>query len=306
MTVWEDIQAAVAQAHADYDTLGSNVTDLSKLLVGARADAEILRARLTETQTDLEHALAEIAVLQAELMAKDWSLVYSTTFAVDDGWTRPNEVQKNDASRNLPRNVTFGPDGLRIVGRREDAGTGTGLRHFTSGEALGRHVTVPNYFRAEVVGRGPHARGLWPCVLWFRPLNSPDGEIDLVENFGAQPNVKATLHNQYGAGHKMIGRTLPWERVGDPAGDHTYVIEKTPGRIVVTVDGLVLMDVTGADAPDGFDWARIFETPDRTWYPRVTLQVGVGASGGATGMPADDFTETDMVVTSLRVWSATS
>lgn len=235
-----------------------------------------------------------------------WALLHDVDLADPTGWSLRNETQSNDNSRNLPANVTFGPEGMRIVGKREPGYN----RPYTSGDALGRGYELPNYFRVEVTGRGPHERGLWPCVLWLRPGNNSDGEIDLMENFGAQPRVKATLHNEYGTTHKMIHGQLRWDTpeiaaAGPPDGLHTYVCEKTPGRILITIDGVTLMDVGPDDAPAGFDWVRIFETPSRTWYPRVTLQLGCGTANPtcATGQPADTFTQTDMLVTSLKMWT---
>ena len=59
----------------------------------------------------------------------------------------------------------------------------------------------------------------------------------------------------------MIGTSVPWSSLSksDPAALHTYVMEKTPNRIKIWVDGVLLMDAGPADAPAGFDWNRIFE-----------------------------------------------
>ena len=68
------------------------------------------------------------------------------------------------------------------------------------------------------------------------------------------------------------------------------------------------MDVGPADAPAGFDWQTIFENPQQTWYPRVTLQIGCGTANPtcATGQPDASFTSTDMLVTQLRIYAPAS
>ena len=224
------------------------------------------------------------------------------------GWESENGTPSNAAGQDVPGNVSFGPDGLRVVGRREVSPNGS---PYTSGDTKGKGHPVPNHCRVEVVGRGPHERGLWPCILWLRPLTGSDGEIDLMENFGGQPRTAATLHNEYGSTHKMIHGNLPWANLAnpDPAALHTYVMDKTPGRVRITCDDVLMMDVgpnapqPTAPIPDGFDWQRIMEA-DRQWYPRVTMQVGCGASnpGCATGSPVSSWVESDLLVTELRIY----
>lgn len=296
--VENDHAAQLAVRQQQLDTLTRHLAD--------RQDTIDHLGERINTLVDQRTALtAEVARLTALL--DPWEQIYTTRFATNDGWQPRNERQNNDASRNVPANAIFGPDGLTIIGKRERTGTGDTLREYTTADITGQHAAVPNYFRARVVGRAPHGKGLWPCLLWFRPANGSDGEIDLMENFGGQPRVKATLHSTY-ATRKMIGRSLPWAEVGDPAGVHEYVLEKTPGRILITVDGKTLMDVgpatPGTDVA-AFPWAEMFENPARTWYPRITLQIGCGVDnpGCATGFPPADFARTEMRVTELELWS---
>ena len=101
----------------------------------------------------------------------------------------------------------------------------------------------------------------------------------------------------------MVGSARP-----DGGALHTYVMEKTPNRIQIRVDGVELMDVGPADAPSGFDWQRIFENPQQQWYPRVTLQIGCGIANPTceTGSPDSSFSQTDMLVTQLRIYQPAS
>jgi len=213
-------------------------------------------------------------------------------------WTRENGQASNTYSYDKASNVTLSGGVMSIRGARETAPNGAA---FTSGDALGRHVRVPNYFTAEVRARLPYGPGIWPCPLWFRPLTDSVGEIDVVEQFGALPYMKATLHNAYGTGHKTIGSTLRWDRLANPSptAEHTWRIVKTPGSMRATCDGVSLANFTPASAPAGFDWAAVFEA-SKEWYPRVTLQLG---SDGAAGNLDPSFTSCVMQVTGLRIWA---
>lgn len=266
------------------------------------AEIRMLTDAVTKADASLADALAKISELQSLL--DHWDPLYTFDLSVNDGWTLRNETQDNDNSRNLPANVRFTPDGMYI-----DSKTQSGFnRPYTTGDALAMHKPLPNYFKLAVRGRGPHARGEWPCVGWIMPRNSANGrvgEIDLMENFGGQPRVKATLHDAYSLGH-MIGRTLPWTSLpGTPDGMHDYVLEKTPNRIFITADGVTLMDVGPADAPTGFDWALVFETAAQEWYFRATAQRGCGTSNPscATGPVPAGAPDTNMLIESVEVWS---
>lgn len=255
---------------------------------------------------------AEIARLREQLESSTsiWRELDAIDLTKSDGWTLRNETQANDNSRNLPQNAIFDSGGLTVVGKRQTVGSGSSVRPFTTADVLGRHVELPNYFRTETIGTIPFGQGIWPCLLWCRPLNGEDGEIDNMEVFGDSPRIKATLHNEYGENHRTMGSTLSWDRLPTPSAtaEHTYVIEKTPGRMLMTVDGVTLMDLgpkTDMSIPSGFDWDRIFETEARTWYPRITLQLGCGTSnpGCAAKQPPEGFRECRMLVRSLRAWA---
>ncbi len=235
-----------------------------------------------------------------------WDLVYETDFTSNDGWrVYNNQTQGNDNSVNVAKNAVFGPDGLTLLGKRE-ASNG---RPFTSAEIVGDNVAklvVPNYFRAEVVGTFKDEAGIWPCLLWYRPDNASDGEIDVMEWMGGmwtgtQKRVAITMHNEYGstqdsAKAPMILRNHSWY---DPNVEHTYTIEKVPGSITVWVDGREVAKFTSSVKPW---WNRIMENESRTWYPRITLQIGQGATTKVVPNPAASFRQTEVNVTSYKVW----
>ncbi len=301
------LEAELADARADLERHAGAVQSAA---ASGLSNSSLVKRDLQRVE-DAEAALAELDQVQPDPFARPgWSLDELVDLSSPDGWKLEDFTASNTASQDLPANVSFGPEGLRIVGRREQTPNGS---PYSSGDAKGVGHPIPNYARVEVVGRGPHAPGLWPCVLWLRPLVGDVGEIDLMENFGGQPRAAATLHNAYGSGHKMIHGNLPWAALPDPtpAELHRYVLEKTQGRIVITCDDVVMMDVGPASPnptapiPDGFDWDATFEVTGQRWYPRVTLQIGCGTANPdcATGQPPASWTYTDMLVTELRIYA---
>lgn len=230
---------------------------------------------------------------------------YQTSFASLSGWrVYNNQTQTNDNSVNLAKNVTAGANGLTIMGKRE---SGYG-KPFTSGELVGQGAqVVPNYFRAEIVGTFKDESGIWPALLWFRPVGNGDGEIDVMEWLGGlwsqgEKRVAITAHNQYGTGHAAIKKPMQLKHHSwyNPNVEHTYTIEKVPGSITVWVDGRKVASMGRADA--GW-WDRIMENRNKTWYPRITLQMGAGSKMKAVPNPSSSFRSTSVKVRSLKMWS---
>lgn len=262
------------------------------------------------------------AILTVSLLG---SAVLSATPAVDadanlPGWTLQEDVDLSDASRwtletgqssntssyDLPTNVSFGDAGLTVRGASERHSTA----EYTSGDAKGLGITIPNYSRVEAIGSMPHGPGLWPALMWLRPLDSADGEIDLIEVFGDDARAVATIHNEYGANHRSLQGSVRWENLpnSDPTGVHTYVMEKTPKRIMMSVDGHLMLDVGPEDVRPGFDWNAIFERPGTTWYPRVTLQIGCAPlqPNCGIGLPPTDWKVGTITLSSLKIWRLTN
>lgn len=237
-----------------------------------------------------------------------WTLKYSTDFSDIDGWTARDETQDNDNSRNIPKNVVPGPDGLVIHGIRESGYN----RPFTSGEVAGTssEMIVPNYFRAEVEAQIMDESGLWPAALWFRPVDHPDGEIDVMEYLGGldenrqRKRIAVTMHNEYDGGHDPIKNPVYVDELSnDSLTDmHTYTIEKTPDQIKVWIDD----DEHLASYFNGDDadwWDRIMENPEREWYPRITLQIGEGSRLKIVPDPDPTWSSSAMTVRSLKLWT---
>lgn len=287
------VAEATAPLHARVQDLEVLLSDQAEQSARTVADLEAERSRL----------LARIAELEKPADPAGWVSMYDSTFKTNDGWTLKQETQSNDNSYNARANVLFG-EGMTILGKRETLGG----RPYTSGDALGQHIKTPNYFRAEVTATVPTEFGMWPCALWFRPLNSDAGEIDVMETWpfdwtsAKPPRLVATIHSEYGLTHQKENASLPYSKLPnpDPAAPHTYVVEKTKGRITFWCDGVLVYSWErpkfNARLASWFD--RIFEVSDRVWYPRVTLQVG----GKEAKEPRPEWRESKMVIHRLRIF----
>lgn len=237
-----------------------------------------------------------------------WTSIYSTNFSVDDGWTIKQETQSNDNSYNHPDNVEFGSRGLVIAGRREERGG----RPFTTGDVLGRHITVPNYFAATCTVTLPTDYGMWPGALWFRPLNSPHGEVDMCETWTYDwppARLWVSVHQDYSQTPRHVTAPLDYSMLPnpDPAAPHTYTVEKTPGRINFAVDGVraycwergAKWSGTLRIGPLPDWWDLHMEDPDKTWYPRACLQLG----GPETPDPLPEWSESESIIHSMELYS---
>ena len=236
-----------------------------------------------------------------------WQIMYSSTFTSNDGWVARQETQANDNSYNHPDNVEYGPGGLVIHGRREERGG----RPYTSGDVTGQHIVVPNYFRAEVVATLPTDYGMWPAPLWFRPLNSPHGEIDVCETWPytwPAARFAVALHRDYSLSPRQVNAPLNYSMLPnpDPTAPHTYTVIKTQNRIEFLCDGVRAYCWEGTTPWNGTqrigplpEWyADYFEVPERIWYPRVTLQIG----GTETPEPNPEWQHSELIIHSLKIY----
>lgn len=304
MTIHED---AISAFQAVYDRriadLELVISDLDSELGLAGDEIEELLAERTTLQAEIERLEARIAELEADDIPDGWAVLHDVTFDKNDGWELRSETQSNDNSYNTPKNAVFGtPEGLHLIGRRETLGG----RPYTSADILGKHLRTPNYFRAEVTGTAPTEYGMWPCLLWFRPLTHGDsGEIDVMEtwpyDWNGVPRLYSTLWENYTTKRKENAR-LDYSKLPnpDPAAVHTYAVEKVKDRITFSVDGVTVYSwekpTMNATVKSWYD--SVYEIPGREWYPRITLQIG----GSNAKEPKPEWRESKITVQRLRIF----
>ena len=151
----------------------------------------------------------------------------------------------------------------------------------------------------EVRAKLPCARGTWPAI-WMLPADMKkwpdDGEIDIMEQVGAEPNlIYSSLHT------KLYNHTINTQRSAQKlvptscAAFHVYQLDWRPDSITIGVDGRGILRVRN-DVPGG-KGAWPFFTPFK-----MILNLAIGGDwAGAKGID-DAAMPQRMQVDYVRVW----
>jgi beta-glucanase (GH16 family) len=153
----------------------------------------------------------------------------------------------------------------------------------------------------EVRAKLPCARGTWPAI-WMLPVDMKhwpdDGEIDIMEQVGAEPNlIYASLHT------KLFNHLMKTQRSAQKSvptscsAFHVYQLDWRPEAITIGVDGRGILRVLN-DRPGG-KGAWPFNAPFRMI---LNLAIG-GAWAGAKGID-DAAMPQRMQVDYVRVWQS--
>ena len=153
----------------------------------------------------------------------------------------------------------------------------------------------------EIRAKLPCAPGTWPAI-WMLPVDlkkwPDDGEIDIMEQVGAEPNLLyASLHT------KLFNHTINTQRSAQKlvpsscAAFHTYQLDWRPDSIVIGVDGQGILRVRN-NVPGG-KGAWPFDTPFK-----MILNLAIGGDwAGAKGIDNAAMPQR-MEVDFVRVWKA--
>ena len=199
------------------------------------------------------------------------------------GWGNA-ELQNYTSST---QNVSMDGQGNLVINARKNGNSWTSGRILTSGK-----ITV-RYGHVEARIQVPKGSGLWPAFWMLGGGNWPnDGEIDIMENVGRDPNVVfGTLHGPGYSGGNAVGGT---RNIGQPVGNafHVFSIDWSPNLIIWKIDGSEYFRATPASLR-GNRW--VF---DHEFF--LILNVAVGGNFGQ-GNPASLPAENKMLVDYVRV-----
>jgi licheninase len=175
-----------------------------------------------------------------------------------------------------------------------------GGQEYTSARLLskGRGWTYGFY---EIRAKLPCARGTWPAI-WMLPVDMQrwpdDGEIDIMEQVGAEPNlIYSSLHT------KLYNHTINTQRSAQKlvptscTAFHVYQLDWRPDSITIGVDGRGILRVRN-NLPGG-KGAWPFFTP----YQMI-LNLAIGGDWAAAKGIDNDAMPQRMVVDYVRVWQA--
>jgi beta-glucanase (GH16 family) len=173
-----------------------------------------------------------------------------------------------------------------------------GGQHYTSAKIISNGAGWTYGFH-EIRAKLPCARGTWPAI-WMLPVDlrkwPDDGEIDIMEQVGAEPNlIYASLHT------KLFNHTIKTQRSAQKlvptscTAFHIYQLDWQPNSITIGVDGRGILRVRN-DQPGG-KGAWPFDTP---FHLILNLAIG-GHWAGAKGID-DAAMPQRMEVDYVRVW----
>ena len=153
----------------------------------------------------------------------------------------------------------------------------------------------------EVRAKLPCARGTWPAI-WMLPVAMKawpdDGEIDIMEQVGAEPNlIYASLHTKL-FNHMIHTQRSAQKRVPTSCSAfHVYQLDWRPDSITIGVDGKGILRVLN-NRPGG-KGAWPFTTPYK-----MILNLAIGGDWAAAKGIDDAAMPQRMEVDYVRVWQA--
>lgn len=229
---------------------------------------------------------------------KKWE--YDTAFN-KTGWFN-KELQYYSADR--PKNLRVGGGLLTIEAWRETLDPKVfkdwGGQNYTSARILSK-APGWTYGYYEIRAKIPCARGSWPAI-WMLPVDlkkwPDDGEIDIMEHVGAEPNlIYATLHTLLFNHTKGTQRSAQEPVPTSCSAFHEYQLDWRADSITIGVDGKGILRVAN-DQPGG-KGAWPFDTPYR-----MILNLAVGGDwAGQKGIDDPAF-PVRMEVDYVRVWQS--
>jgi len=206
-------------------------------------------------------------------------------------------------SANRFQNLRLSDGRLIIQARTEKLSAAAypdwGGQSYTSARIISKPAWRYGFF--EVRAKLPCARGMWPAI-WMLPKNMQhwpdDGEIDIMEQVGAEPNIiYATLHS--GRYNHTLGTQRGAHRAVPTSctAFHRYQLDWRPDSITIGIDDEAVLRVI-RNATDGKpEWPF-----DRPFRMILNLAVG-GAWAGAKGID-DAAMPQRMEIDYVRVWQA--
>lgn len=211
------------------------------------------------------------------------------------GWHN-GELQYYSAGRNL--RLISGR--LVIEARRETPRSARdwGGQHYTSARIVSKQAWTYGFY--EVRARLPCARGTWPAI-WMLPRDMKkwpdDGEIDIMEQVGAEPNlIYASLHTALFNHVKKTQRSAQKLVPTSCTAFHRYQLDWRPDSITIGVDDRGILRVMN-DQPGG-KGAWPFDTPFE-----LILNLAMGGDWAAAKGMDDAALPQRMEVDYVRIWS---
>ena len=217
-----------------------------------------------------------------------------------EGWWN-NELQYYSAGRTKNLRVRNGR--LVIEAHREKLDPGAfpdwGGQNYTSARIYSKGAGW-TYGYYEIRAKLPCSRGSWPAI-WMLPVDMKewpdDGEIDIMEHVGAEPNlIYASLHTLL-FNHTRNTQRSAQKLVPTSCTDfHRYQLDWRPDSITIGVDDRGILRVRNDQAGGKGAWP--FNTPFQ-----MILNLAMGGDWAAAKGMDDQALPQRMEVDYVRVWT---
>ena len=217
-----------------------------------------------------------------------------------EGWWN-NELQYYSAGRT--KNLSVRNGRLVIEAHREKLDPGAfpdwGGQNYTSARIYSKGAGW-TYGYYEIRAKLPCSRGSWPAI-WMLPVDMKewpdDGEIDIMEHVGAEPNlIYASLHTLLFNHTRNTQRSAQKRVPSSCTSFHRYQLDWRPDSITIGVDDRGILRVRNDQAGGKGAWP--FNTP---FHMILNLAMG-GDWAAAKGMD-DQALPQRMEVDYVRVWA---
>jgi beta-glucanase (GH16 family) len=216
------------------------------------------------------------------------------------GWFN-GEKQYYSAGR--PQNIRVGKGVLTIEARHETldpkAYPDWGGQHYTSAKIVTKQAWTYGFY--EVRAKLPCAPGTWPAIWMLRQNMQKwpdDGEIDIMEQVGAEPNlIYSSLHTK--AFNHIIHTQRSAQRPVPTSCSafHVYQLDWQPDSITIGVDGQGILRVARKPSDAKPEWP--FDAPFD-----LILNLAIGGDWAAAKGIDDAAMPQRMDVDYVRVWHA--
>lgn len=249
-------------------------------------------------------AFAAVSATAADLPG--WKLAWSDEFdqagrpnpdkwGYEEGLIRNNEKQFYTRDRRENARVE---DGKLIIEARKEAMKGG---EFTSSSVISKGHGEWSSGKFEIRAKLPAARGTWPAI-WMLPADHGKvrwplcGEIDIMEHVGHDPGkIHGTLHSETFNHTKGTQRSGTLMTPTFATDFHTYGMEWSDGRIVMSIDGKTYATFDKKPGDTAKEWPF-----DKPFYLILNLAIG-GAWGGQKGIDEAAFPQR-MEIDFVRVY----
>jgi beta-glucanase (GH16 family) len=257
----------------------------SRLLATATLTAAVVAPAVATPASGASDVAIQATTFADEFNGPAGTGIDKSKWNVETGNNSGNNHEYQYYTNSTSNAAMDGQGHLVITARKENPGNyqcWNGRCQYTSARFNTSGKFSQAYGHFEIRMKMSKGQGMWPAFWMLGGGSWPnDGEIDVMENIGREPNtVHGTIHGPGYSGAGGIGAAFNGPRFAD--GFHTFAIDWSPNLITWSVDGNVYERRSPADL-NGNRWVY-----DHPFFMILNLAVGgdwPGAPNSSTPFP---------------------